>query len=308
LRYRLLGHRRSDLFPLYSVTVGLLGVLGYLAVAFFLQTHVALLLLGTTTVTFALAVAAGDLFRTIATARERTGYLATLGRFSAQLDHDLRSPLSTLKISLEILREEQAGGCSTDNLREFVEVSMDQVEQMERLLTKYQRLSAVQPDCRSVDLNNLVSSVWRSVMSARSTDAIQSTLELDDNLPPAPADADLLGVALKNLVLNALDATTPGGRVTLETAVEPGGQLAIVVSDNGIGMDSRQLERAFDDFYSTKADGTGLGLGYVQRVAVAHGGRVTLDSQLGAGTTVRMTLPAEAQANRAVLPESSLTR
>jgi signal transduction histidine kinase len=297
LRYRLLVTRPSELLPLYSLTVGLLGVLGYLAVASFLRTDVALLVLGTSTVTFALAVAAGDLFTTIAAARNRTRHLATLGRFSAQLDHDLRSPLSTLKISLEILLDAQDGGCSTQEHREFVEVSMDQVKQIERLLSKYQRLGAVKPECRSIDLNDLVSSVWRSVLSARTTDAVHSSLELGHDLPLAPADADLLAAALQNLILNALDASTPGGRVTLETALEPGGQLAIVVSDEGIGMDSRQLERAFDDFYTTKADGTGLGLGFVQRVVVAHGGRVTLDSQLGAGTTVRLTLPAKAEAN-----------
>ncbi len=133
--------------------------------------------------------------------------------------------------------------------------------------------------------------MWAGVQSGRNVEGLKVDVELADDLPGLTADADLLGVAVQNVILNALDAMPDGGTLTVKTRLEAGEQVAIVVSDDGVGMDSRQQERAFDDFHTTKADGSGLGLGFVKRVLASHGGRVVLQSQPGTGTTVRLTLP-----------------
>ncbi|OGR11116.1 MAG: hypothetical protein A2341_21860 [Deltaproteobacteria bacterium RIFOXYB12_FULL_58_9] len=291
LRYRLFPRRASTVLPLYALTVGALGVLGYLVVFSLLGSDIALLVFATTIVTLVLAVAARDLFATVTSTWEQTRYLATLGRFSAQLAHDVRNPLSAMKGALQFLLEEQDQGRSIDSRRDFVELSMQQVERIERLITKYQRLGAVSPDPTAIDLNELISSVWAGVQSGRNVEGLKVDVELADDLPGLTADADLLGVAVQNVILNALDAMPDGGTLTVKTRLEAGEQVAIVVSDDGVGMDSRQQERAFDDFHTTKADGSGLGLGFVKRVLASHGGRVVLQSQPGTGTTVRLTLP-----------------
>jgi signal transduction histidine kinase len=290
LRYRLFQNRPTSLVPLYALTVGLLGVLGYLAVFSLLRADLALLIFGTTIVTFVLAIAARDLFTTTTSVRERTRHLATLGRFSAQLAHDVRNPLSALKGSLQFLLEEREQGRSIDSRRDFLELSMEQIARIEALIVKYQRLGAVAPDSMPVDLNNLILSVWSGVQSARDVAGIQEERKLQDNLPSCCADSDLLGVALQNVILNALDAMPGGGTLTLRS-FSHGNNTVVEVADTGTGMDYRDREQVFDDFFTTKTDGSGLGLGFVKRVVQAHGGNLDLDSQKGLGTTVRLELP-----------------
>jgi signal transduction histidine kinase len=105
-------------------------------------------------------------------------------------------------------------------------------------------------------------------------------------------DADLLGVALENVVRNAAESLHGSGRIEVRT--EPAGPagVCITVTDDGVGMDARQKERAFDEFFTTKASGSGLGLSLVRRVVEAHGGHVSLHSREGVGTVVRLRLPA----------------
>lgn len=92
------------------------------------------------------------------------------------------------------------------------------------------------------------------------------------------------------MVRNALEATHERGDVRVETERLDGGVIVRVV-DTGPGMDARQRQRAFDDFYTTKVTGSGLGLSFARRVMLAHGGDVTLKSDLGVGTTVELRLP-----------------
>src|SRR5262249_39270490 len=91
---------------------------------------------------------------------------------------------------------------------------------------------------------------------------------------------------------NALEAMPSGGTLAVRSArVSDEDSIVISVQDSGGGMDVRQMERAFDDFYTTKAQGTGLGLPFVRRVAEAHAGRVTLESGIGKATLIRVELP-----------------
>ena len=116
---------------------------------------------------------------------------------------------------------------------------------------------------------------------------------LHGELPPYAMDEDLIEGALDNVIQNALKAMPDGGVLTVRTEVSAGLHEALIVTvqDTGCGMDARQLQRAFDDFYTTRQDGSGLGLAFVRRVVEAHGGEVKLSSTLGEGTTVTIELP-----------------
>jgi signal transduction histidine kinase len=96
---------------------------------------------------------------------------------------------------------------------------------------------------------------------------------------------------LENLVRNAMEAMPDGGTVTVRTARSGAESVLLSVADTGCGMDARTRERAFDDFFTTKALGSGLGLAFVRRVVEAHGGRVSLESEQGRGTLVSVRLP-----------------
>ena len=116
-------------------------------------------------------------------------------------------------------------------------------------------------------------------------------------MPECDADADLVGGALENLVRNAVEAMPDGGTLRIVTRAERAGEqtdLVLSVEDTGVGMDARRAERAFDDFFTTKPTGTGLGLAFVRRVALAHGGTASLTSDVGKGTRVELRLPAVA--------------
>jgi signal transduction histidine kinase len=117
---------------------------------------------------------------------------------------------------------------------------------------------------------------------------------LAPELPPCSGDYDLLANALENLVRNAYEAMPQGGTLTVRTQREEpeGTGVVLSVEDTGEGMDARARERAFDEFFTTKASGSGLGLAFVRRVVEAHGGEVALTSREGRGTIVRLRLPA----------------
>jgi two-component system sensor histidine kinase HydH len=295
-RLKLFDRRMSQGLLVYALIIATVGTLAYLAVFRFLGTSLAMLLLGTATVTFALLAMTRQVLSGLAIRRERLHELATLGRFSAQMAHDLKNPLAALKGAVQFLREEgrlQGQGRSKPAAAsdEFLELMGEQLARLERVVDRYQRLGRVEPVASSVDLNELVRSVLAlQPLAAHNNVVVSSTLA--DGLPRCKVDRDLLAGALENLVQNAFEAMPDGGTVTVRTSIDPD-TVVLSVEDNGQGMDARTRERAFDPFFTTKPTGSGLGLAFVRRVAEAHGGDVTLASKEGTGTTLQLRLPLE---------------
>ena len=116
-------------------------------------------------------------------------------------------------------------------------------------------------------------------------------MQLDKHLEPIAADPELLHRALSNLVLNAMDAMPDGGKLMLGTHREDG-RAVIEVSDTGSGLTPEECERIFTPYYTSKQHGTGLGLAIVQSVVSDHGGRITVQSEWGKGTTFVIELPS----------------
>ena len=99
--------------------------------------------------------------------------------------------------------------------------------------------------------------------------------------------------ALINLVLNAVEATEPGGQIRVQTAPADGGGIDIRISDTGMGIPEDQLDKIFDPFFTTKEMGTGLGLAITHGIVEQHGGTIEVTSRVGEGTTFRIHLPAD---------------
>jgi signal transduction histidine kinase len=114
--------------------------------------------------------------------------------------------------------------------------------------------------------------------------------KLARHLPDVALDAGQIQQVLVNLIKNAMQATTRGGVITLETGGAADG-VWVSVADTGSGIPQEQLNRIFEPFYTTRKKGTGLGLMIVQRIVRAHGGRIELESHVGRGTTFRIWLP-----------------
>jgi signal transduction histidine kinase len=295
-RFRLFDRELSGSMAAYAGALALAVLVAYVGAFRLLGGNVAALSFATVTVTLIAVAAAREVASSLARDRARASELATLGRFSNQMAHDLKNPLATLKGALQFLKEERARGNSLDGQHEFLDVMLDQVDRLRRVVDDYQRIGRVEPVKRAVDVNEMVKSVLAMEPFA-ATDAVTIESELARDLPRCELDSDLVSGALENLIKNAFEAMPKGGNVLVKTArADDDAGVILTIEDGGEGMDARKAERAFDEFYTTKATGSGLGLAFVRRVAEAHGGAVTLRSKVGAGTVVEIRLPSAPQA------------
>jgi signal transduction histidine kinase len=289
LRLHLFGEDLSARAALQAAPLALGGVLAYLAVFRLFAGETGVLVVGTVTITLALLAATRRGVSAFITERERMQHLATLGRFSAQMAHDLKNPIAAMKGAAQYLQEEHKQGRAWDDKGDFLELLLEQVERLERVVNTYQRLGRVEPLRTPLDVNHLVERVL-SLQAFTGHDAVRMERVLAPELPRCAADFDLLANALENLVRNAFEAMPQGGTLTVRTRAE-GASVVLCVEDTGEGMDARTRERAFDDFYTTKATGSGMGLAFVRRVVEAHGGQVALTGREGRGTIVTLRLP-----------------
>jgi signal transduction histidine kinase len=279
LRFRLFDKALSPSAALAATIVASVGGIAYLSIFRAAGTNTALLVFGTLTVTLVLLAAARLIVGTVISKRVQLVRLATLGRMSAQMGHDLKNPLAALN------------GAA---------LMVQQIARLTSVVDKYQRLGRVEPVRTRVEVNELVKNLV-ALQKFANADDIAVKAELASDIPACSMDRDLVAGALENLLQNAFEATPRAtgpatAIVTVRTALARARQIRGVmlsVEDAGQGMSARTRERALDDFFTTKATGSGLGLAFVRRVAEAHGGDVSLVSKEGAGTTVRMFLPLE---------------
>ncbi len=281
----------------YGLALGAAAVV--VAIAFDLTNPTASrLVLGTVAVAVALVAASRQWAVDAALHKERAAQLATLGRFSAQMAHDLKNPLAALKGAAQVLRDDLAEPGSEapphgSSPAAMVHLMLEQIDRLARVIDTYGRLARIDVALAPVPVNDVVREVI-SLQSLAPKDGIRLGTELAGDLPDCLADRDMLASVIENLVRNAFEALPSGGLVTVRTMRSPGPDargVVLVVEDSGVGMDHKTRERAFDDFFTTKPTGSGLGLAFVQRVVQAHGGEVSLTSDLGRGTVVRVRLP-----------------
>lgn len=298
LRFPFFDREPSRLTVVYAFTVAMIGVLGYLLAFRLFAGNAAALVFACVMVTLAFAVVVRHVVDAIGAERAQMERLAVLGRLSAQMTHDLKNPLTALKGAVQFLQTERVEGRSLDAQGEFLDLMGKEVDRLARLIDRYQQLGRLVPQPRALDVNEIVKRV-AALRRMALPEGTSLDVDLAPSLPNCAADPDLLSVALDNLVSNALEAVNGNGRVTLRTSVSATDAPVVVieVADDGAGMDARAQERAFDEFFTTKATGSGLGLPFVKRVAEAHGGQVDLTSEQGKGTRVRMRLPVPAAAH-----------
>jgi signal transduction histidine kinase len=169
-----------------------------------------------------------------------------------------------------------------------------EIANLKTIIGRFSEFSKMpQPQWQKLDLNEAVRNVSRlfqAQLHSAEGPAIECKVELADDLEPIAADPDLLHRALSNLVLNAMDAMPQGGTLILCTQSD-GANARIEVSDTGKGLTPEECERLFTPYYTSKEHGTGLGLAIVQSVINDHGGRISVRSERGHGTTFVIELP-----------------
>jgi len=226
---------------------------------------------------------------------------AAVGDLARQVNHDIKNGLAPIRNVLRHFSQvaQQDPSLLATVFEERKGTLDSSVEYLDTLARNYARLSPA-PDPGPCDVNAVVKQVLRN----SSVDGTEFRSSLGERLPTVHGDALMLRRILENLVGNAVEslAGKPGGTVTVATESVGGGgeplRLRITVADTGPGMSRKQLDQAFDDFYTTKSGGTGLGLSIVRRLILDLNGTLRVETEPGAGTRFVVELPAAPELSR----------
>jgi len=216
-----------------------------------------------------------------------------LAELAGSLAHEIKNPLSVIHMNIDLLSEDLLEINSPISRRSLdrVDIVRSQCERMEGLLRdflRYTRLTNI--DLVSGSLNEQVEMVLRAYQAQANADHIDIEKYLDADLPAIKLHSDSLQAALMNLVKNALEAMEPGGQLWARTYTTRTG-VALDLIDSGSGVDDHTVMHMFEPFYSTKDGGSGLGLPTARKIIEAHGGRISVQSELGRGTKFTLEFP-----------------
>jgi len=229
----------------------------------------------------------------------QTERVAAWRELARRLAHELKNPLFPLQLTVEnlIRARTQSPEQFDEVFGESSKTLLAEISNLKGIIGRFSDFSKMpQPQLRPVQVNEIVTAVhqlFQAQLPAPGRAAITCCLQLDERLDPILADAELLHRVLSNLVLNAMDAMPNGGALTLRTRNDASNAV-IEVGDTGTGLTREECERIFTPYYTSKQHGTGLGLAIVQSVVSDHGGRISVLSEPGRGTTFVIELPKNA--------------
>lgn len=226
--------------------------------------------------------------RAMEEALERSRRHAALGQMAAGIAHEIRNPLGTLRgFAQYFLRSENPDA----KAHEYADLMVGEVDRLNRtvsVLLQYSRPR--EPEMSKVDLNALVKRSLNFVQADSDSQKIELTLEAPEANIQLTADPDLLQQVLLNLLQNSLAATSAGGKIELGIKQHTN-EVYLWVRDTGNGLTAEEQAKMFDPFFTTRKDGTGLGLAMVQLIIEQHNGRIEVESGEGQGTFIRVILP-----------------
>ncbi len=214
--------------------------------------------------------------------------LATLGQFAAAIAHDIRTPLTSISLNVQIIRRKLQ---LTDDDAEHLDIALEELARLDRSVAEILDFAKpVRLTTETVDVRLLLETAASTLSPVLSEKNIE--LHTEPQTLSVTGDAQRLRQVLVNLVGNAAEASQPGAKVTLRAGPADNGNIAIEVEDHGRGIGAADLARIFEPFFTTRPDGTGLGLAICHKVVRAHGGEIKVRSTVGAGSTFTVVLPA----------------
>jgi signal transduction histidine kinase len=225
----------------------------------------------------------------------RAEKLSTLGEMAAMLAHEIRNPLGSIRGTAEILLDDYPPG---DRKHEFIEIQIKETERLNRVVEDFLRMARPQPaEMKPCSIQEELETIATLIAN----DARERQVRVVMQPPAVPltltADGEKLRQAFLNIAINALQATPPGGSLTIATTCrQPAGSAAaceVSFRDTGSGIDAETLKRVFEPFYTTKQGGTGLGLVITKKIIESHGGQLLIESHDNTGTTVTVRLPMQ---------------
>src|SRR5713226_3121886 len=231
-----------------------------------------------------------DSIKTVQSLVSYSAKLAALGRLTSGVAHEVKNPLNAMMIHLELLKERLEA--PTVEVQQSLEVIGSEIHRLDRVVQGFLRFMRPQElVLKTIDMNGLLRNLTALIEAEWQGEGTRIACELDPSLPPVGADEELLRQAFLNVLQNAGQAMPKGGTITIKTARDGRESARAEIVDEGEGIAPEDLERIFKLYYTTKPDGSGIGLSVVYRIVQVHDGMIDVQSELGRGTTVAVRLP-----------------
>ncbi len=214
--------------------------------------------------------------------------LASIGRLAAGIAHEIGNPMTSIFSFVQILREEEEDDPFKKESLDTIYFHVNRVSGILKQLSGFSKMPA--GDTRECNINEIIETSVNLIQYDKKAKSITMTKHLDPNLPTVMADGNQLSQVFVNLILNAVDAMPEGGELTISTETRDH-KVVISFRDTGVGIKNEDKAKIFDPFYTTKEKGTGLGLAVSYNIIKKMNGTITVDSEIGKGTTFTITLP-----------------
>jgi signal transduction histidine kinase len=222
-----------------------------------------------------------------------------LGKLTGELAHEIKNPLSTIKINLKLIAEELEGANLDKGDQRFtralrkIAVIQKETDRLEQILDGFLRyIGRTELQLASVDISSLISDMFDFYSPQAHSHSIIIRQQLYDKPLVCKADEGMLKQAILNLFINAQQAMSDGGELLIRTERRKK-DAVIQISDTGSGIGPDKLPHIFDAYYSSRSQGSGLGLPTAKKIVEAHNGTITVDSEPGKGTSFTIRLPLQ---------------
>ena len=219
--------------------------------------------------------------------------MATVGRLSLRVAHEVRNPISAIELNAEILEDivRARSGADMDEAGSLVASIRDQVNTLDALTEEYLAFARFpKPHFEEESVNDLLKELADFVRPVATRQGLTIHVEADRSVPLMEIDRGLLRQAIHNLVKNGMEALSRGGELTIASQLA-GDAVDLRVSDTGDGIQREVAEQLFEPFFTTKPQGTGLGLSIARQITEEHGGNLRWENRAGGGVTFIIRLP-----------------
>jgi len=220
----------------------------------------------------------------------RAEHLSTLGEMVAGISHEIRNPLGIIKSSSELLKKKMA---SYDPSNSIPDIIIEESIRLNYIITDFLNFAKPRiPNLMACDVEAVLEKNIKFLASHIEKEGYTVEKDYDNNIPEITADSDMLYQAFLNILINAMQAMPEGGKI--HVAIQSADNtVKIFFEDEGEGIPQDLMEKIWDPFFTTKAKGTGLGLGIVKNIIESHSGNVQISARPGAGARVKVELPVK---------------
>jgi PAS domain S-box-containing protein len=232
--------------------------------------------------------------RTFQSLIQYSAQLAALGQITSEVAHDVKNPLHAMVVRVAFLRERIPN--PTPDITRSLDVLEAEIHRAAAVVDRFSEVVYPSDLARQpVDINAILRELTTLLQAEWQAKGVVLTARLDPDLPVSKGDEQMLRRAFMNLIVNACQAMPRGGPVTITSEAETEALLKVTIEDAGVGIPSEDVERIFKMYYTTKQEGTGIGLALVRRVVDLHHGSIEIHSTIGQGTSVIVRLPSAAK-------------